>query len=548
MGLVIPVISYLSNQSHTGDNIITSVLLNFDLRPSNEDIALIFFSILVLVYLIKSFFMSYLAWYQAKFTYGLQADLSHKLLKEYLLRPYAFHVNNNHSRLSHNVIAEVELFSSVVNTAINLSAEILIISGISIFLFIYQIVATSAIAAILFVIVLSYIKLTRTMIVRLGEKRHLYEVLKTERANQALLCIKDVKIFSKEKFFLADYHKYNEASADAVKKHAILQQLPRFFLEFIAIASLSFGLLVMTKNGMKLNSILPLLGLYAAASFRLLPSVNRIITGIQTLRYASVVTDKLYKEISEADKFSVETHVNSYRLERLSFEKIQLKNISYDYLGSNTNSIDDVSLNITKGESIGIIGSSGSGKSTLIDIILGLLTPKNGVIEVDCKDIQKFLPEWRAEIGYIPQHINLIDDTVARNVAFGIPDEDIDQKKLIKAIEGADLLDWVSKLPNKLNTEVGDRGVRISGGQKQRIGIARALYNDPQILLLDEATSALDNNTETRIINMVNKYKGQKTLIFVAHRMTTVKNCDYLYKLEYGRLVSEGTPIQILGE
>ena len=291
-------------------------------------------------------------------------------------------------------------------------------------------------------------------------------------------------------------------------------------------------------QGRALETVLPTLGLFAAAAFRLMPSVTRVLTALHSLRYALPVIDILHAEASLAVPAPAVAQTQSFRLER----QLELKDITYRYPSTTNPALTNICLAIRRGECVGFIGSSGAGKSTLVDVLLGLLTPNSGEVRVDGKNIQPVLRDWQDQIGYVPQSIFLTDDTLRRNVAFGIAAGDIDDVAVMRAIRAAQLDEFVQGLPQGLETVVGERGARVSGGQRQRIGIARALYHDPEVLVLDEATSALDMATEAGVMAAVRALRGTKTIIIVAHRLSTVESCDRLYRVERGRIVAEGLP------
>jgi ABC-type multidrug transport system fused ATPase/permease subunit len=310
----------------------------------------------------------------------------------------------------------------------------------------------------------------------------------------------------------------------------------------LAVGGLAALVLTMLAQGRAMESVLPMLALFAAAAFRLMPSVNRILGAVQTLRFNQPVIDTLYTDLQLAIPAA-----NANPIPATPFsEMLQLRQVNYTYFGAPQPALNDLSLAIRRGESVGFIGASGAGKSTLVDIILGLLTPDSGELRMDGTDIHVHLRNWQNQIGYVPQSIFLTDDTLRRNVAFGLPNEQIDDAAVHDAIMAAQLEEFVASLPDGLETVVGERGVRLSGGQRQRIGIARALYHDPAVLVLDEATSALDAATERGVMQAVDALHGTKTIIIVAHRLSTVEHCDRLYRLEQGRVVEEGKTREIL--
>jgi ABC-type multidrug transport system fused ATPase/permease subunit len=341
---------------------------------------------------------------------------------------------------------------------------------------------------------------------------------------------------------LEQYRVHNAQSARVGQLQATLQQLPRLWLELLAVSGLATLVITMLVQGRALEAVLPTLGLFAAAAFRLIPSVNRVLGAIQALRYGLAMIDTLHAEFNLAASEVADTcaPIVPFRA------ALELNKVTYAYPGAFVAALTEISLVIRHGESVGFIGSSGSGKSTLVDILLGLLKPDSGEVRVDGEEIQHALRNWQNQIGYVPQSIYLTDDTLARNVAFGLPTAQIDQAAVWRAIRAAQLEEFVHSLPMELDTLVGERGIRLSGGQRQRIGIARALYHDPVVLVLDEATSSLDTTTEREVMQAVRALQGRKTILIVAHRLSTVEHCDRLYRLEQGRVVEEGTPATML--
>lgn len=313
--------------------------------------------------------------------------------------------------------------------------------------------------------------------------------------------------------------------------------------ELLTITGLAVLVITMLNQGREMSSLVPVLGLFAASAFRLMPSVNRILGSIQNVRYYLPALNHLYEE----SLLQVPPHSGEHTGKLGSFQhEIKLHDVGYLYHAAKQPALHGVSMAIKKGELIGLVGTSGSGKSTLVDLMLGLLPPTEGKIEVDGLDIQQHLREWQDQIGYVPQSIYLTDDSLRRNVAFGLADEEIDEAAVAQAISAAQLKEFVNGLPDRLDTVVGERGIRLSGGQRQRIGIARALYHNPSMLVFDEATSALDIATESNVMEVITALKGSKTMILVAHRLSTVERCDRLFKFEKGQIVASGSPDKVL--
>lgn len=316
-----------------------------------------------------------------------------------------------------------------------------------------------------------------------------------------------------------------------------LTDLPRLWLELLAVAGLVALVLVLLVQGKPPTTLLPILGVFAAAAFRIMPSANRILGALQNLRYSLPAIDKLYQEILLLNN----TASNESNDTMLFQNMLTLEQVTYRYENAEHRALNGVSLNIKWGTAVGFIGTSGAGKSTLVDVILGLLTPASGRVLVDNVDIQSNLRGWQNQIGYVPQSIFLTDDSLRRNIAFGLSDDLIDDEAVLRAIKAAQLEAFVGGLSEGVNTLVGERGVRLSGGQRQRIGIARALYHDPGVLVLDEATSSLDMATEKSVMEAINALHGEKTLIIIAHRLSTVANCDWIYKMEQGCVIDAGS-------
>ena len=311
-------------------------------------------------------------------------------------------------------------------------------------------------------------------------------------------------------------------------------------MELLAIVGLTTLVLTMLAQGREMPAIVSMLGLFAAASFRLMPSINRTLVAVQSFHYGLPAITTLHRELHSGALVAA----SSEPLAPLS-ASIEAVNLTYTYPGAASPALTGVSLVVRKGEAVGLIGPSGCGKSTLVDVILGLLTPDAGAVLVDGVDIQQHLRGWQNQIGYVPQSVYLTDDTFTRNIAFGLPDDRIDPGAVRRAVEAAQLQDLVDSLPDGLDTLVGERGVRLSGGQRQRIGIARALYHDPAVIVLDEATSALDTVTEHGVMQAVQALQGRKTVLIVAHRLSTVEYCDRVHRLTHGRVV-DGTDLKTI--
>lgn len=543
IGLVIPAVSLMIQ----GDGLMKSRFIAPLLGPLHglPQASLIIFSMigLVVVYLVKNVYLAFLVWKQTSFALDVQASLSKRLFTIYLRQPYTFHLQRNSAQLVRNITSEVASFSEVITSLLLLLTESFVLVGITLLLMMIEPVGVITMVVVLGGAAWIFHRSTRVRISRWGGERQHHEGLRIQHLQQGLGGAKDVKLLGREKDFLARFDFHNRKSTRVWKLQTTLQGIPRLMFELLAVMGLAVLVITMLSQGREMSRLVPVLGLFAAAAFRLMPSANRILGAIQNVRYNLPVINHLYDENLLQAPPSARTQAK----EHCSFQhEIKLNDVRYTYPAATKLALDGISIAIKKGELVGFVGTSGSGKSTLVDIILGLLPPSGGGIEIDGRDIQAHLREWQDQIGYVPQSIYLTDDSLRRNVAFGLADGEIDEVSVQRAINAAQLKEFVDALPDGLDTEVGERGVRLSGGQRQRIGIARALYHDPSVMVFDEATSALDIATETDVMEVITALKGTKTMILVAHRLSTIERCDRLYRLEKGRVVSSGSPDEVL--
>ena len=543
VGLVIPVLALLTQQDLANNYPALQPTLRALGNPSQQTLIIGGMLVLVGVYLIKALFLALLAWQQTRFVYGVQAQLSQRLFTVYLRQPYTFHLQRNSAQLLHNATSEVvQLTQSGIQPGMILLSESLVLLGLCSLLLIVEPLGALIVVSILGTAAWGFHRLTRGRIARWGQARQHHEGMRIQHLQQGLGGTKDVKLLGRETDFLEQYRVHNVQSARMGQLQSTLQQLPRLWLELLAVSGLAILVISMLAQGRTLETVLPTLGLFAAAAFRLMPSVSRVLGAVQSVRYGLPAINVLHTELSLTTPKTINTHSPFIPF----CTKLEISQITYAYPGTMEPALKNISLTIRRGESAGFIGVSGAGKSTLVDTLLGLLTPDMGEVRVDGKDIQANLRNWQDQIGYVPQSIFLTDDTLRRNVAFGLANEQIDDNAVQRAIQAAQLDEFVASLPDKLETLVGERGIRLSGGQRQRIGIARALYHDPAVLVLDEATSALDIATERGVMRAVDALQGEKTVIIIAHRLSTIEHCNRLYRLEKGWLVEEGTPLMML--
>jgi ABC-type multidrug transport system fused ATPase/permease subunit len=500
-------------------------------------------ALIVAAYLFKTAYLGFLVWAQARFAFAMQAEISRRLFSVYLHQPYTFHLQRNSALLLRNLTTDVSLFTyNAVSPGLLLLTETLVVLGLSVLLLLVEPLGALVVVGVFGVAAWLFHALTRARLAHWGVARQYHEGLRVQHLQQGLGGVKEIAVLGREAEFVREYHVHNVESARASRLYTTLQQLPRLWLELLAVAGLGALAGIMIAQGRALETVLPTLGLFAAAAFRLMPSINRIISSVQALRYGLPVIDTLYAELQAAPPAPARQATATVPFARV----LELDKVTFKYPEASAPALDALTLQIFRGESIGIVGASGAGKSTLIDVLLGLLAPDSGEVRVDGKDVWLNIRNWQRQIGYVPQSIFLTDDTLRRNVAFGLTNKDIDDEAVWRSIRAAQLDPLVATLTDGLDTMLGERGVRLSGGERQRIGIARALYHDPGVLVLDEATSSLDNDTESGVMAAVSALHGAKTIVIVAHRLTTVKDCNRIYRLERGKIVEEGSPRSVL--
>jgi ABC-type multidrug transport system fused ATPase/permease subunit len=538
IGLVIPVLGLLTTGDPAARYPALAGIMDLMGNPSREQLVIYGMAVLVAVHVFKALFLALVAWNESRFAFGVQANLSQRLFMGYLRQPWTFHLQRNSAQLIRNATTEIGLFTNnCLLPGMLLIAEALVLVGVGgLLLWLEPLGAVSVVGA-LALAAWGFQRLTRGHVLRWGRARQYHDGMRVQHLQQGLGGAKDVKLLGREAEFFEQYRIHNVGSAEVSSRQNTVRQFPRLWLEFLAVAGLAALVFAMLGQGKPVDTLLPTLGLFAAAAFRLMPSANRMLTAAHALRYGLPSLDTLHGEISNIESGPLPPRTAPLPLDR----SIALKNITYRYANATSCALNDLSLEIVRGTSVGFVGGSGAGKSTLVDVILGLLEPQSGKVEVDGVDIQTNLRGWQDQVGYVPQSIFLTDDTLRRNVAFGLPESQIDDAAVGRAVRAAQLQEFVESLPQGIDTVVGERGVRLSGGQRQRIGIARALYHDPPVLVLDEATSALDTATEQGVMDAVNAFHGDKTLLIVAHRLSTVSRCDRLFRLENGRVVEKGS-------
>ena len=512
---------------------------------------LLWISIILLgIYIFKNAYLSLITYWQYHFLYIKQVTLSNRLLAAYLYSSYTFHLQRNSAELVRNITSEIsQVFAGVLMPMLILVTELMVMSCIVILLAIAEPVSSVIVDIFLGISIFCLNKVIRKQMNMQGIIRQEESGQMIQWVHQGLGGIKETKVLGREAFFLTAFAKSATAFGKANFMFSLTNQLPNLLIEAILISAVLLIVIFSLIQGREIQSILPMLSLFAIAALRLMPSAKRIVSTIGAIQYSQYSVDLICQDLIALENLSPHLLTQNQSIASPPFQKeIELHNISYQYPNSPKPSLSGISLSIKKGESIALIGESGSGKTTLVDVILGLLTPSQGEILVDGENILNNLANWQRQIGYIPQSIYLCDDTIRSNIGFGLPLDQINEEQVWNSLKAAQLEELVYNLPDQLNTLVGERGIRLSGGQRQRIGIARALYHDPEILIMDEATAALDNTTEREFMQALEVMSGHKTMIMIAHRLSTVKNCDRLYLMKSGEIVEEGKFAELIRE
>jgi ABC-type multidrug transport system fused ATPase/permease subunit len=532
LGLIMPLISLLSEEGFADKH---PVILNWLGNPSEFGLVVRAFSALAAVFFIKSIFVAWTIWFQRGFSSAIEYRLSKDLFSKYLNQDYLFHVDTNSSALVRNVGMASQFSALTIDSVLVLATDGAVLVAILVFFMFVEPVGTVCVLIVLATIGYLFHQISKSRIAKWGNARVTHDGLKIKYMQEGFGAIKDVKVFGVEKYFESRFDEQVKATTDIGRAYGTVSSLPRIWLELLTFLALAVLVIVLVGGGNTLASTLPILGVFAAGSFRVMPSLNRIIYAVQNLNYSESITETLSSDLANSSSL-IEGSQTTWPLE----DEIKFTDVSFCYPGVSELALKNVSLEFKRGDIAGIIGTSGAGKSTIVDLLLGLFPPTSGFITANDVDIQSGLKIWREQIGYVPQNIYLIDDTLARNIAFGLTDVEIDEDKINYAIGNSSLQHFVDTLPLGLETVVGERGVRLSGGQRQRIGIARALYRNPRILVLDEATSALDIDTESEILNEISELRENKTIVIVAHRLSSLSFCNVVYRLEKGAVHSSG--------
>jgi ABC-type multidrug transport system fused ATPase/permease subunit len=536
IGLVIPVMTTMSKASPGNSGSVLQPLFNFfGIQSVGTMVGVAVLSIVV-AFMVKNAYQLFYSWYVSKFSNFSSQQLSSMLFRSFLRRPYTFHLQRNSSELLNTVQQEVGMTLGIVTSTTGLLKELLLGASVAVLMFITEPVAAASTLVILIFGSILYTKVTKPRIAYFGQQRQKIQAPLMRYLLQGFGGVKDIQVLGRSEDFASQYERQNIVVQEAGLRYSLVRQIGPMWTELLAMSGLTVVVWVMVWQGRAPDRIIPLLGLFVIATWRFVPSINNVIGLVNGLAYSKPAVESLYNEFEYIKKQN-----EIVKTQAVFTDKIEMRNLTFSYANTLAPSLRDVNIVVHKGETVGFIGPSGAGKSTLVDVILGLLPPSSGELLVDGINMHEHNIEWQSTIGYVAQAIYLTDDTIRRNVAFGIAENEIDDVALERALKSAQLWEFVQGLPDKTHSIVGERGIRVSGGQRQRIGIARALYHEPQVLVLDEATSSLDIETETEVMSAIRALQGFKTILIVAHRLSTVQHCDRVYKIEDATIVGEGT-------
>lgn len=541
VGMILPVVSIvMDKEAMQKEGLLREVYLLFG-GGSETRFTILVMLALILVFIIKNAFLYFQQKATLAFVYTNQFRTSERMMKNYLRRGYEFYLNADTAVVQRSITSDVNNMYALILALLTLMSDGIVFVFLVTFCFLQDPMMTVLIAGVLLLLLVLIKKVLKPILHKAGEDNQNYYSGLFKWISQTVQGIKEVKISCKEQYFVSEYVKCGKGYVDAVQKYSLFNQVPKLLIETICVICMIGYMMFMILTGVNSEEMLTTLTAFAAAALVLLPCVNRVNNQINNISYFEPffmgVSDNLQDEISGAKvDMSYATDVD----EKLPITRqIELKDIVYAYPNTEKLIFNQADLTIPVGASVGIVGTSGAGKSTVVDILLGLLEVRSGQILADGQDVKENYRAWLKNIGYIPQMIFMLDDTIRKNVAFGVPEDKIDEDRLWEVLKEAQLDEFIKTLPEGLDTGIGERGIRLSGGQRQRIGIARALYNNPEVLILDEATSALDNDTEAAIMESINRLHGKKTLIIIAHRLQTIEKCDMVYRVENGKATIE---------
>lgn len=545
VSLILPLITVIMQPGIIESNeLIRSVCDLFSIH-SYKVFTVVCITALVLVFILKDLFLMLQYYAQARFVFNSRFATQRRLLQVYMQRPYEYYLGAQSGEIVRVIQLDVEQAYGLLTTLLSFYTESIVAFALIVTIFLVDPFMTGFVAVMMGGTMLLIAKVVKPILRKESLLAQKHTALTNQWLLQSINGIKEIKVTHKETFFEENYQASGKITIQAEKKRAVFNNIPRLLIEMISVCSMLILIAILVCTGKAAETLIPTVGAFAMAAVKLLPSANRIVLALNAIAYQEPALDKMLENLQiiemgmkleeEEKKYETKIHEEDFDLNG----DIILKDISYAYPNTTQKVLDDVQMVIPIGKSVGIVGTSGAGKTTAIDILLGLLTPQKGQVIAGGIDVMSVYGEWLSHIGYIPQSIFMLDDTIRANVAFGLKKDELSERQVWYALKEAQLDEFVRSLPQKLDTQIGERGVRLSGGQRQRIGIARALYHNPELLVFDEATSALDNETEAAIMESINSLRGKKTLLIIAHRLQTIASCDMVYRVRDGKIERE---------
>ena len=550
IGLIMPFISLVSDPSAIEEMPPAADALDALGVSTGSGVVIAAGLALLVVYVVKNAYLALMYYIQFRFVFSNQVRLARRLFDAYLNNDYAFHLRRNSAQLLRNVTEEVrQTFSKVLLPMLTLGVELSVVVVITVLLVAVEPVVAPVAIVTFGILSAGFYKVVRRKTIELGNRQIHHNGLMIQWVNQGIGGVKEAKVAGVEDYFLRRFDRSSKHYADAMQFHRFVKEVPRNVIETLGLGGMILVVVLLVARGQDMTGVLPVLGLFGMAAVRMMPSLTRIIGAATAMRHFKPSVDAVYADLKRFEDRKMLPGSDDGEERSIPFrDRVQFHGVSYGYPGSEEVVLDEIDLEIRRGESVGFVGASGAGKTTCVDLLLGLLKPDEGEVIVDGRNIRDGLRSWQDRLGYIAQPVYLMDDTVRRNVAFGVDDDAIDDSQVWEALEDARLGSLVRSLPEQLDTTIGEGGVRISGGQRQRLGIARALYRRPELLVLDEATSSLDNATERQISEAIESLAGRMTLVIIAHRLSTVRHCDRLFFLRDGRIEAVGSYDELLAE
>lgn len=540
VGLITSLVSLITNPEKIHSSALLSGIYSGLNMTSDEQFFVFVVVSLIVVYILKNVYLLWIGYVQYTYIYDNQLKISGRLIDCYLKKPYTYHLDKNSAEMVRNVMLDSERFFQMLLSVFLTFSEVLVSVLLCAYLLVVDWFITISVVVILAAFTGLYMLLFKGKAKSYGQVNQLYDGKMHQSINQALGAVKDIKILHREKYFVNNFVGFGEKKLTAVRNNNVLGQAPKYFIETVCVGAILVVIMLKLLSGSNIQDMVPQLAAFVVAAVKLLPSVSKINNYLNLIVFLKPSADLIYRDIKDTEDMVdfelADTKDNVVKNTSKDAASIKIENLSFRYPHTDRDVLKAVSFEIPLGVSIGLIGPSGAGKSTLADIILGILTPTEGCVKYGDMNVHEHPIKWSKKLAYIPQSIYLADESIRNNIAFGIPEEEISEENVWSALREAQLADFVKSLPEGLDTQVGERGVRLSGGQRQRIGIARALYSDPEILVLDEATSALDTETETAVMEAIERLHGKKTMIIIAHRLSTIEGCEYVYKVDAGKV------------